>query len=176
MIVRDATPEDFRTIGRLRVDAYAAGGFLRRDAPYAGTLGLLGTQGDGTILVAEDEGRILGTIMLATGASTELGDSGGTADIRALAVDPGGQGRGLGRLLLRSAISRAAADGVHRLLLSTQPDMRAAHHLYETEGFRRAPGLDWQPVPGFTLLVYEMRVTPEMPITRPGHRAEPGRR
>jgi GNAT superfamily N-acetyltransferase len=176
VIVRDATPDDFRAIGTLRVDAYAAGGFLRRNDPYAVTLRLLGTRDDGTVLVAEDEGRILGTIMLGASGSVEVGDSAGTAGIRALAVAPDGQGRGVGRLLLRSAISRAAADGVHRLRLSTQPDMRAAHHLYETEGFTRAPELDWQPVPGYTLLVYEMRMTPEMRVTRRGHRAGPGTR
>ena len=174
VIVRDARPEDFRAVGALRVDAYAAGGFLRRDDPYAGTLGLLGTQGDGTVLVAEDDGRILGTIMLAAGASTELADSARTADIRALAVAPDSQGRGIGRLLLRSAVSRAAAAGLRRLLLSTRPDMRAAHHLYETEGFTRAPDLDWQPVPGYTLLVYEIQITGDMRVIRPGHRAGPG--
>jgi GNAT superfamily N-acetyltransferase len=176
VIVRDATPDDFPTIGTLRLDAYAAGGFLRGDDPYAVTLRLLGTRDDGTVLVAEDEEGVLGTIMLAAGASAELGDSARTADIRALAVASDVQGRGVGRLLLRSAISRAAADGAHRLLLSTQPDMRAAHHLYETEGFTRAPELDWQPVPGYTLLVYEMRITPEMRVTRRGHRAGPGTR
>jgi ribosomal protein S18 acetylase RimI-like enzyme len=176
VIVRDATPDDLPAVGTLRVDAYVAGGFLRRSDSYAVTLRLLGTQDDGAVLVAEDEGRILGTVMVAAGASTELGDSAGTADIRALAVAPDSQSRGVGRLLLRSAISQAAADGVHRLLLSTQPDMRAAHHLYETEGFTRAPELDWQPVPGYTLLVYEMRIAPEMRVTRRGHRAGPGTR
>jgi len=173
VIVRDARQAEFPAVGALRVDAYVADGFLHRDAPYAETLRLLGTQGDGTVLVAEDQGQILGTIMLAADASTELADSADAADIRALAVAPESQGRGIARLLLRSAIGRAAGAGVRRLLLSTQPDMRAAHHLYETEGFVRAPELDWQPVPGFTLLVYQMRVSRKEPVTRPGHRAGP---
>ena len=116
-MVREARPEELPSIGALRVEAYERGGFLRPDDPYAGTLRALGRQRDGTVLVAEDSGR-----------------------------------------LLRAVISRAAAASVHRLLLSTQPTMRAAHSLYESEGFRRAPELDWQPVPGYTLLVYEMAV------------------
>ena len=157
VIVREATPEELPSIGALRVEAYERGGFLRPGDPYAGTLRALGGQGDGTVLVAEDGGRLLGTIMLAAGAAIELAGM-GAADIRALAVAPGSQGRGVGRRLLRAAISRAAAAGVYRLLLSTQPTMRAAHSLYESEGFRRAPELDWQPVPGYTLLVYEAAV------------------
>ena len=178
VMVREARPEELPSIGALRVEAYERGGFLRPDDPYAGTLRALGRQRDGTVLVAEDGGRLLGTIMLAAGAATELAGTelagtelagtklagtklagtAGAADIRALAVAPGSQGRGVGRRLLRAVISRAAAAGVHRLLLSTQPTMRAAHSLYESEGFRRAPELDWQPVPGYTLLVYETAV------------------
>jgi len=169
-MVREARPEELPSIGALRVEAYESGGFLRPGDPYAGTLRALGGRGDGTVLVAEDGGRLLGTIMLAAGAAIELAGTAGAADIRALAVAPGSQGRGVGRRLLRAAISRAAAAGVHRLLLSTQPTMRAAHSLYESEGFRRAPELDWQPVPGYTLLVYETAVP-----RRPGQsRRSPG--
>ncbi len=158
-MVRGARPEELPAIGALRVEAYECAGFLRPGDPYAETLRALGgRRGDGTVLVAEDGGRLLGTIMLAAGAAIELADTAGAADVRALAVAPGSQGRGVGRRLLRAAISRAAAAGVHRLLLSTQPAMRAAHHLYESEGFRRAPELDWQPIPGYTLLVYETAV------------------
>ncbi len=158
-MVREARPEELPAIGALRVEAYERGGFLRPGDPYAGALRALGRQGDGTVLVAEDGGRLLGTVMLAAGAAIELAGTTGAADIRALAVAPGSQGRGVGRRLLRAAVSRAAAAGVHRLLLSTQPTMRAAHSLYESEGFRRAPELDWQPVPGYTLPVYETAVS-----------------
>ena len=98
-MVREARPEELPSIGALRVEAYERGGFLRPDDPYAGTLRALGRQRDGTVLVAEDSGRLLGTIMLAAGAGTELAGTAGAADIRALAVAPGSQGRGIGRRL-----------------------------------------------------------------------------
>ena len=158
VIVREATPEELPSIGALRVEAYERGGFLRPGDPYAGTLRALGGQGDGTVLVAEDGGRLLGTIMLAAGAAIELAGTAGAADIT-------GPGRRAGQPGPRGRPAAAArghqpgrGGGVHRLLLSTQPTMRAAHSLYESEGFRRAPELDWQPIPGYTLLVYEAAV------------------
>ncbi len=76
------------------------------------------------------------------------------AEIRALAVRPRAQGRGIGRELLYRVMRRAAELGVPRLVLCTEPEMRAAHHLYEQAGFTRLPERDWSPAPGVTLLVY----------------------
>ena len=76
------------------------------------------------------------------------------AEIRALAVRPHAQGRGVGRELLYRVMQRAAELGVPRLVLCTEPEMRAAHHLYEQAGFVRLPGRDWSPAPGVSLLVY----------------------
>jgi ribosomal protein S18 acetylase RimI-like enzyme len=161
VIVRDAMPADLPAAGALRVAAYLAGGFLHEDDPYMETLRGLGSGGNGVVLVAEDAGQLLGTVMLAElGASSELARHPGEADIRALAVALGAQGSGVGRLLVRAVIDRAAELGVRRLLLSTKPAMRAAHRLYESEGFRRVPELDWEPAPGVRLLGYERRVGP----------------
>jgi hypothetical protein len=38
--------------------------------------------------------------------------------------------------------------------------MYAAQRLYEGAGFTRAPGRDWSPVPGLTLLAYELELGP----------------
>jgi ribosomal protein S18 acetylase RimI-like enzyme len=78
------------------------------------------------------------------------------AEIRALAVVPEARGTGLGRTLLAAVVARAAAAGVQRLMLLTQPDMTAAHHLYETAGFTRVPERDWTPEPGVRLLAYAL--------------------
>jgi ribosomal protein S18 acetylase RimI-like enzyme len=155
VIVRDARPGELPVIGDLRVNAYAAGDFLSDGSHYTETLRGLGRDGDGQVLAAVDGGQILGTVMLQ-----EWPDAGhvvrgpGEAEVRALAVAPGAQGRGIGRALLQAVIDRAAAQGVHRLMLCTQPEMFAAQHLYEAAGFRRVPERDWYPVPGFLLLAY----------------------
>ena len=126
-MVREARPEELPSIGALRVAAYERGGFLRPGDPYAGTLRALGRQGDGTVLVAEDGGRLLGTIMLAARAATELAGTAGAADIRAWPSRRAASPRGCAGGCCARPSARAAAAGVHRLLLSTQPTMRAAH-------------------------------------------------
>jgi ribosomal protein S18 acetylase RimI-like enzyme len=100
-------------------------------------------------------GPVLGTVMLQywpDGGQVVTGEH--EAEIRALAVAPAGQGQGTGRALLHAAIERAERAGVTNLVLLTQPDMRAAQHLYQEAGFRRLPDRDWSPRPGVTLLAY----------------------
>jgi ribosomal protein S18 acetylase RimI-like enzyme len=76
------------------------------------------------------------------------------AEIRALAVVPEARGTGLGRALLAAVIERAAGEGIRNLVLLTQSDMKAAHHLYDEAGFARLPERDWSPEPGVNLLAY----------------------
>jgi ribosomal protein S18 acetylase RimI-like enzyme len=155
VIIRAALPRELDEVGDLRVTAYQADGFLSAVSSYAATLRGLGTGGDGEILVAVGDGRILGTVMLQhwpkAGAVVRGPDE---AEVRALAVDPAGQGKGTGRALLQAAIDLAASQRVRHLVLCTQPDMRAAHHLYERTGFSRLPDRDWFPVPAKILLAY----------------------
>jgi ribosomal protein S18 acetylase RimI-like enzyme len=158
VIVRDARPGELAEVGEIRVAAYVAGGSMSPDSGYAPTLRDLGRDGDGTVLVAvdeQDDGRILGTVMLQPwpqGGQVVTGPD--EAEIRALAVRPGAQGQGTGNALLQAVIERAAQQGVRHLVLLTQPDMVAAQHLYQGAGFRRLPDRDWSPAPGVTLLAY----------------------
>jgi len=104
-------------------------------------------------------GRISGTIMLQVwpyGGQVVTGP--GEAEIRALAVRPEAQGAGVGGQLLRAVIELAARLGTTHLVLSTEPEMRTAHRLYERAGFVRLPERDWSPVPGVNLLVYGLRL------------------
>jgi ribosomal protein S18 acetylase RimI-like enzyme len=121
----------------------------------------LGSDGDGTVLVAVDGGRIVGTVMLPSDGQVVAGPD--EAEIRALAVAPDGQGKGTGAALLRAAIERAARGGVRHLVLLTQPEMLAAQRLYQRAGFRRLPDRDWSPAPGATLLAYGLRLGSGIP-------------
>jgi len=164
VVVRDAQPGELPEVGALRVAAYRAHGFLPPASVYAGALRDLGADGDGDVLVAVDESQILGTIMLERWRpSSELACQPDEADIRALAVAPAAQGRGVGRILLRAVIDRAAARRVRHLFLSTQPAMAAAQHLYAAAGFTRIPDRDWSPVPGVTLLAYGLLLDTPQP-------------
>lgn len=157
VIVRDASPAELAEVGDIRVAAYLAGGHMSPDSGYAPVLRALGSEGDGTVLVAvagPGGGPLLGTVMLQYWPDGGQVVTEHEAEIRALAVAPEGQGQGTGRALLHAAIERAEGAGVRNLVLLTQPDMRAAQHLYRQAGFRRLPDRDWSPGPGVILLAY----------------------
>jgi ribosomal protein S18 acetylase RimI-like enzyme len=164
-------------VGAIRVAAYEAGGFLSADSGYAPTLRELGADGNGHVLVAvgsakadraglaspsaaaAEAGRVVGTIMLQTWPHTGPVVTGpDEAEIRALAVRPDTQGRGIGRELLQHALNRASRLGVRHLVLCTESEMRGAHRLYEQAGFVRLPERDWSPAPGVRLLVYGLNL------------------
>lgn len=176
MLIRDARPEELPAIGELRVSAYVSGGFLSPDSGYAPRLRALGAHSGGSVLVAVAAGgepapagaagpgastaAIVGTIMLVSWPDAgEVVTGPDEAEIRALAVAPGTQGQGIGRALLGAALQRAARQGARALVLSTQPEMRAAHRLYERAGFTRLPDRDWSPEPGVNLMVYGLTLT-----------------
>ena len=156
MIVRDALPGELAEVGEIRVTAYAGGGFLYPGSGYAPVLRELGSDGDGTVLVAVEGGRIVGTVTLRSEGQVAAGPD--EAEIRALAVTPEGQGKGTGSALLRAAIERAQRGGVRHLVLLTQPEMLAAQRLYQRAGFHRLPDRDWSPSPGHMLLAYGLRL------------------
>jgi sugar lactone lactonase YvrE/GNAT superfamily N-acetyltransferase len=159
VIIRDARSGEHAVVGELRVAAYRALGLLPEGSRYAETLRGFGFGGDCTVLVAVDTGEnnILGTITLQPfDPSSELAQDETEADIRAFAVAPLGQGRGVGRELLLAVIECAQKRGMRRVRLCTQPAMKAARHLYETTGFSRTPDLDFEPAPGLTLQAFEL--------------------
>ena len=144
-------------VSELRVIAYTADGLLDVDPAYAETLRLSGTDGEGEVLVAEDGDRLLGTIMFEPWSPrSELARGADEAEARAFAVAPQARGQGVGRALVNALVERAREEGVSRLLLSVQPQMRAAQYVYRARGFVRVPERDWSPVPGASLLVYEL--------------------
>lgn len=161
VIVREALPGEMGAAGALRVAAYQAQGFLAAGSDYADTLRGLGADGHGTVLVAVEDRDLLGTVMLEPWhADSEVARGADEAEMRAFAVSPAAQRRGIGRALIRAAIAEARARGARRLVLSTQPAMTAAQRLYQEEGFTRLPERDWAPVPGLTLLAYALPLSP----------------
>jgi ribosomal protein S18 acetylase RimI-like enzyme len=162
MLIRDANPHDFPEIGDVRVGAYLADGFLSPDSGSAPRLRDLGTDGLDPVLVAVDgDGGLIGTVMLQVWPQGgEVVKGPGEAEIRALAVRPEARSAGVGRALLAAVIDRAARLEVQYLVLLTQTEMKAAHHLYDEAGFARLPERDWSPQPGVTLLAYGMVLAP----------------
>lgn len=105
--------------------------------------------------------KLLGTVMYEPWHSgSEVARSADEAEVRAFAVAPWAQGRGIGRALMRTVIDQVAASGAARLVLSTQPAMTAAQNLYRSLGFTRVPELDWSPAGDLTLLAFALPLPP----------------
>lgn len=140
--IREATRGDDDAIGDITVAAYATidpnlGGYEAVIRDVAGRAKVA------TVLVAVEHGQIVGTVTYVgtPGPLSETPDP-DAADIRMLAVAPDAMGRGIGRALTHRCIDLARRDRRRRLVLLTRDGMRAAQHLYESLGFRRAVDLD----------------------------------
>lgn len=154
-MIRPADPAELPAVGDLRVEAYLADGYLTEASFYVDVLRSLGADGNGEVLVALDDGGVVGTVMLQTsGQHGEIIHSSSEAEIRALAVAPHARGRGIGRALIEAVTKLARERGVRHLVLLTQPEMLTAQHLYGEAGFTRLPSRDWIPVPGVSLLAF----------------------
>jgi ribosomal protein S18 acetylase RimI-like enzyme len=158
--IRPVLPSEHAALGELTFRSYLDGGFLLggvedayapelRDVPRRAAAAL--------VLAAVDAGPAeLGGVTLAFPGSplAELGGP-GDAEIRMLAVDPGAHGRGIGSALAAACVERARDEpGIKRVVLCSQPSMRAAHRIYARLGFERTPDLDWSPLPGVDLWAF----------------------
>jgi GNAT superfamily N-acetyltransferase len=86
-------------------------------------------QRGGHIFMACVEGHPVGTCaLIVTGL--------GTFEVAKMAVDENYQGMGIGRKLLRHAVTEARRLGAKTLSLETNTKLESAVHLYETTGFR----------------------------------------
>ena len=85
------------------------------------------------VLVAVLDDEVAGYVRLAP--ATPLAASRHVLMINGIAVDPGIQGRGVGRALLAAAIREARERGARRLTLRTLAHNESARRLYESAGF-----------------------------------------
>lgn len=83
----------------------------------------------GEFLVGTTGGEVV-----AMGALLPLGD--GVVELKRMRVDPGLQGRGVGRELLARLEAAATERGFHTIRLNTTERQRAAERLYRAAGYR----------------------------------------
>jgi ribosomal protein S18 acetylase RimI-like enzyme len=84
-------------------------------------------------LVAEAAGRVVGYVRI--GRPTPLASNTHVLQIQGLAVAEEARGRGLGRALIRAAVTEARRRGARRLSLRVLGHNAPARALYESEGF-----------------------------------------
>jgi putative acetyltransferase len=92
-------------------------------------------RGGGFWVVEDGRGRVVGTCGLWLDP-----DKPGRCELRKMYLSPDWRGRGLGRLLLETALDHARTASRRRVELETNRAMTAAIALYESYGFREIEG------------------------------------
>lgn len=147
--IRDARDDELDRVSSVIVDAYAE--YAARMSPDAWSIfaseiaNVRGRIADAELLVAEQDGEIVGAVTLFGGWR---GAQEGTTGIRLLSVRPEDRGSGVGRALMEACVERARGAGKSRVVLTTTQEMAAIRELTGSMGFRREPALDHEPAPG----------------------------
>jgi ribosomal protein S18 acetylase RimI-like enzyme len=158
---RPARPEEYDEAGRVLTEAYLSDGLIPARSDYARHLADVATRAkQAEVVVATEDDAIVGTVTFCPQGSP-LGEVAqpGEGEFRMLGVAVSARGRGIGEGLTRYCIERSRELDYHAVVLSSRPQMRAAHRLYERLGFTRAPELDWAPLPGVDLLGFRLELT-----------------
>ncbi|HEX5936275.1 MAG TPA: GNAT family N-acetyltransferase [Actinomycetota bacterium] len=166
MDVREATEQEFREAGRVTAEAYRE--FIRPGdvdwERYLRRIADVAERADRTtILVAVEDGRVLGSLTLELEGRVRDEDDEehrplepGEAHIRMLGVDPAARARGVARALMAASEERARAAGKTHVTLNTTRRMEAARRMYERLGYERTEDTVFPD--GFVLLGYRKRL------------------
>jgi ribosomal protein S18 acetylase RimI-like enzyme len=163
-VTRVAEPSEYAEAGRVTAEAYRIDDLLRRadgviDSAYEAELTDAARRArEAELLVAVEDGQVLGTVTWCPPISPwcELATEQDQAEFRMLSVAAAGRRRGVGRALVTECLERARVDGMREVLLSSLPQMTAAHALYRQLGFVRSPELDHNPKPHVHLWAFRL--------------------
>jgi ribosomal protein S18 acetylase RimI-like enzyme len=158
--IRVARPRELADAGRVLIEAYRFDGFTQEGRPYEKELGdTVRRASDAELIVAVEDGVVLGTVTFCQSGSSWAELAGPEeGEFRMLGVSAAARGRGLGVALTTYCIERARELGYSAVVLSSKPEMVAAHGIYTRLGFERAPELDWSPLPEVPLLAFRLRL------------------
>ena len=146
-IVRRALPADLPRIGRLGALLveehydFDPRRFLaakrRTPADYASFMSTQLEDPAIAILVADDNGDVIGYAYAAVEGYDYMSLRGPAGVLHDIIVDPEYRRRGVGRLLLRATLEELKSRGAPRVVLSTAERNEVAQRLFESAGFRR---------------------------------------
>jgi ribosomal protein S18 acetylase RimI-like enzyme len=162
MRLRRARSEDLSAVGEVTVAAYAEFGDGNPDEYVEHLRGAERRHREAELWVAtpDDSEEILGTVTVCPEGSAWREIAGPReGEFRMLAVAPAARGRGVGAALVDVVIERFRRDRAAAVVMSTLPQMRSAHRIYEAAGFQRAPELDWSPTGTVHLIGYRLKLT-----------------
>lgn len=122
--------------------------FQDYESEFAGLPGKY-AEPDGRIMLAWQHHAVVGCAALrrVDGASCEL---------KRVYVRPSARGLGIGRQLVERMIREARRERYARMCLDVLPEFVAAQRLYDSLGFRPAPAVSDNPVPGTRFLALNL--------------------
>jgi ribosomal protein S18 acetylase RimI-like enzyme len=145
-IVRRATSADLPAIGRLGAllvqmhhdfDAKRFIAPTRQTASsYASFLGTQLESPDVAVLVAEENGRVIGYVYAGVEGYDYMSFRGPAGALYDIIVEPACRGRGVGRLLLEATLAFLKSRGASRVVLMTAEQNETAQRLFASAGFR----------------------------------------
>jgi ribosomal protein S18 acetylase RimI-like enzyme len=147
MRIRGAVPADIPAIGRLGALLVRTHHDLDPERFIAATPGtekaygsFLGTQLDEpniVILVAEQDGEVIGYTYAGVEGNDYMALRGPAGVLHDIVVDPAHRRNGVGRMLLDATLGALKARGAPRVVLSTAEKNDSAQRLFDRAGFRR---------------------------------------
>jgi len=145
--IRAATPADLPAIGRLGAllvrlhHEFDPARFIaatpKTPLGYASYLGTQLDEPSVLVLVAEEDGEIVGYSYAGVEGTDYMALRGPAGVAYDLVVDPAHRGQGVGRQLLDATLAALTAMGAPRVVLSTAEQNEAAQRLFARAGFRR---------------------------------------
>jgi ribosomal protein S18 acetylase RimI-like enzyme len=145
--IRPATSADISTIGRLGALLVRAHhdfdpkrfipATSRTAEGYGSYLGSQLQEPDIVVLVAEQNGEVVGYTYAGIEGTDYMALRGPAGALYDIVVDPEQRGRGVGRALLDATLDELKARGAPRVVLSTAERNEPAQRLFERAGFRR---------------------------------------
>lgn len=130
--IRPARPEDAERLRALDVATWSP--LVSPGPRQEPTTPFFGERTDpADVLVAEADGEVSGFVVLRQ--SSAMPSHAHVLMVNGLAVDPGRQGQGIGRLLVEAARHEAGRRGARKLSLRVLSTNESARRLYESCGF-----------------------------------------
>jgi ribosomal protein S18 acetylase RimI-like enzyme len=176
--IRAATDRDAGDAIKLWTEGYVTEGEGGRATPYSAAE-FSDTARRASVFVAEGisstieggsppaRGAVVGVVaLLAPDALGRAVARDGEAELSRLAVSAPARRRGIGRVLVAHCEEVARRQGWEAIALWSRRYQVAAHHLYESRGYVRAPARDSIDETGYERLVFRLDLGDESP-TRP---------
>jgi GNAT superfamily N-acetyltransferase len=160
LIIRDTRPEELDQVSLLLKDAYLQ--YQKNIPPEAfnplleNIIDVRSRISEAELIVAELEGKIIGTVTLYLHPGKEQPWPEDWAGIRLLGVHPAYRNLGIGRALMEECIRRCKKVGIVTIGLHTTEAMSVAKRMYERMGFIRVPEFDFHPQPGVVVMAYRL--------------------